>query len=75
MERSLSSLGTNIQDTRGQLVETREGYDSIVTHIQEMFQNLELINKVLSELGSFVRERSGELTTVMHDLEVLKRIG
>jgi hypothetical protein len=75
IERSLSSLGTNIQDTRGQLVETRDGYDSIVTHIQEMFQNLELINKVLSELGSFVRERSGDLSTVLHDLDVLKRIG
>ena len=30
---------------------------------------------VLSDLGSFVRDRNGALTSAMRDIEMLKRIG
>jgi methyl-accepting chemotaxis protein len=75
MESSLASLGNNIQDTRGQLVQTQEGYNSIVSQIEEMFKNLEMITAVLSDLGSFARDRNGALTGAMRDIEMLKRIG
>ncbi|MEY9449360.1 hypothetical protein ABIE82_006808 [Bradyrhizobium diazoefficiens] len=75
METSLESLGANINDTRGQLIQTQEGYNSIVTQIEEMFKNLQMINTVLSDLESFVRDRNGALTSAMSDIETLKRIG
>jgi methyl-accepting chemotaxis protein len=75
MESSLSSLGNNIQDTRGQLVQTQEGYSGIVNQIEAMFGNLDMINEVLSELESFVRERNGDLTAALRDIDMLKRIG
>jgi hypothetical protein len=75
METSLSSLGNNIQETRGQLVHTQDGYNSIVTQIEEMFKNLGLVNTVLADLGSFIRDRNGALTSAMRDIDVLKRIG
>ena len=75
METSLSSLGNNIQQTRGQLVQTQDGYNSIVTQIDEMFKNLHMVNTVLADLGSFMRDRNGALTSVMRDIDVLKRIG
>jgi SMC interacting uncharacterized protein involved in chromosome segregation len=75
MEASLESLGANIDNTRGQLIQTQEGYNSIVTQIEDMFKNLQMINTVLSHLESFVRDRNGALTSAMHDIETLKRIG
>lgn len=75
METSLESLGANINNTRGQLIQTQEGYDSIVTQIEDMFKNLQMINTVLSDLESFVRDRNGALTSAMNDIETLKRIG
>jgi hypothetical protein len=75
METSLSSLGNNIQQTRGQLVQTQEGYNSIVTQIDEMFKNLRIVSTVLADLGSFMRDRNGALTSAMRDIDVLKRIG
>ncbi|MGL9617987.1 methyl-accepting chemotaxis protein [Bradyrhizobium sp. U531] len=75
METSLESLGANINSTRGQLIQTQEGYDSIVTQIEDMFKNLQMINSVLSDLESFVRDRNGALTSAMNDIETLKRIG
>jgi methyl-accepting chemotaxis protein len=75
METSLASLGANIQETRGQLVQAGEGYGSIVTQIEQMFAKLETITGVLAELEGFVRERSRELAGVMHDLGTLKKIG
>jgi len=75
MESSLSSLGDNIQETRGQLLQTQDGYSSIVSHIEEMFRNLQTVNAVLSDLESFVRDRNGALTSAMRDIEMLKRIG
>jgi hypothetical protein len=75
METSLSSLGNNIQETRGQLVQTQEGYNSIVAQIEEMFKNLRMISAVLADLGSFMRDRNGALTSAMRDIDVLKRIG
>jgi hypothetical protein len=75
MESSLASLGKNIQDTRGQLVQTQEGYNSIVSQIEEMFKNLQMITTVLSDLGSFARDRNGALSGAMRDIEILKRIG
>jgi methyl-accepting chemotaxis protein len=74
METSLASLGGNIQETRGQLVQTQEGYNTIVTQIEEMFNNLGLINGVLSDLEIFVRERNGDRESAMHDIDMLKRI-
>jgi len=75
METSLASLGANIENTRGQLIQTQEGYDSIVTQIEEMFKNLQVVNTVLSDLENFVRDRNGALTGAMTDIETLKRIG
>jgi methyl-accepting chemotaxis protein len=75
METSLASLGTNIQETRGQLVQTQEGYNSIVTHIEEMFKNLQMVTAALSDLDGFVRDRNGALAGSMRDIEILKRIG
>ncbi|RXH35664.1 histidine kinase [Bradyrhizobium nanningense] len=75
METSLASLGANIDNTRSQLIQTQEGYNSIVTQIEDMFKNLQMINTVLSDLESFVRDRNGALTSAMHDIETLKRIG
>lgn len=75
MEKSLASLGDNINVTRGQLVKTQEGYNNIATEIDEMLKSVENINNVLSGLNGFVRERSAELVTVMHDIELLKHIG
>jgi hypothetical protein len=75
MESSLTSLGANIQETRGQLVQTQGGYDHIVTHIEKMFENLRLVTTVLSDLETFVRDRSGGLNDAMRDIEILKRIG
>jgi methyl-accepting chemotaxis protein len=54
MENALASLGENIDQTRGQLVQ--------------------MINTVLSDLEAFVRDRNGALESVMHDVDVLKRI-
>jgi hypothetical protein len=64
-----------IEVTRGQLLQTQDGYSSIVAHIEEMFQNLQTVNAVLSDLDAFVRDRSGALTSAMRDIEILKRIG
>ena len=64
-----------IEVTRGQLLQTQDGYSSIVTHIEEMFQNLQTVNAVLSDLDAFVRDRSGSLTSAIRDIEMLKRIG
>ncbi|PDT89284.1 histidine kinase [Bradyrhizobium sp. Y36] len=75
METSIESLGANINDTRGQLIQTQEGYNSIVTQIEDMFKNLQMINTVLSDLESFVRDRNGALTSAMNDIATLKRIG
>jgi len=75
MESSLASLGGNIEVTRGQLLQTQDGYSSIVAHIEEMFQNLQTVNAVLSDLDAFVRDRSGALTSAIRDIEMLKRIG
>ncbi|MBR0927394.1 FIST C-terminal domain-containing protein [Bradyrhizobium diazoefficiens] len=75
MESSIESLGANINETRGQLIQTQDGYNSIVTQIEDMFKNLQLINTVLSDLESFVRDRNGALTSAMDDIETLKRIG
>jgi hypothetical protein len=75
MESSLTSLGSNIKDTRGQLVQTQEGYNSIISRIEEMFKNLQMITTVLSDLDSFVRDRNGALTGAMRDIEILKRLG
>ncbi|TQF41600.1 histidine kinase [Bradyrhizobium sp. UNPF46] len=75
METSIESLGANINDTRGQLIRTQEGYNSIVTQIEDMFKNLQMINTVLSDLESFVRDRNGALTSAMNDIATLKRIG
>lgn len=75
MESSLESLGSNINMTRNQLIRTQEGYDGIVTQIEEMFKNLQTINAVLSDLETFVRDRNGALTGAMRDVETLKRIG
>jgi hypothetical protein len=74
MEKSLSALGGNIEETRGQLVQTQQGYDTIVTQIEDMFRNLGLINAVLSDLDVFVRERNGDRASAMHDIDMLKRI-
>jgi hypothetical protein len=74
MESSLTSLGDNISATRGQLVQTQEGYNGIVTQIEQMFKNLETVNSVLSDLESFVRDRSNALQGVMHDVDMLKKI-
>jgi hypothetical protein len=74
MESSLTSLGENISQTRGQLIQTQEGYNGIVNQIEEMFNNLQMINTVLSDLESFVRNRNGALESVLHDVDVLKRI-
>ena len=75
MQTALTALGNNIADTRGQLVETQEGYRSIVTEIEQMFLNIQSVNAVLSDLDGFVRDRSGMLNEVMGDIETLKRIG
>jgi hypothetical protein len=75
MESSLASLGGNIQETRGQLVRTQEGYNAIVTQIEEMFKNLGLINTVLSDLAAFAREGNGDRAGAMRDIDMLKRIG
>jgi hypothetical protein len=75
MESSLASLGGNIQETRGQLVQTQEGYTTIVTQIEQMFKNLEMINAVLSDLETFVQERNGDRASAMRDIDMLKRIG
>ena len=75
MESSLASLGNNIQDTRGQLIQTQEGYNSIVSHIEVMFKNLQTITAVLSDLGSFARDRNGALSGAMRDIQIVKRIG
>ncbi|QOZ77400.1 histidine kinase [Bradyrhizobium sp. CCBAU 53351] len=75
MESSIESLGANINETRGQLIQTQDGYNSIVTQIEDMFKNLQMINTVLSDLESFVRDRNGALTSAMDDIETLKRIG
>lgn len=75
MESSLTSLGANIQETRGQLVQTQGGYDRIVTHIEQMFDNLRQVTTVLSDLETFARDRSGSLKDAMRDIETLKRIG
>lgn len=64
-----------IEVTRGQLLQTQDGYSSIVTHIEEMFQNLQTVNAVLSDLDAFVRDRSGALTSAIRDIEMLKRVG
>jgi methyl-accepting chemotaxis protein len=75
METSLTSLGGNIQETRGQLAQTQEGYNTIVAQIEEMFKNLGLVTAVLSDLETFVQERSGDRTSAMRDIDMLKRIG
>jgi hypothetical protein len=75
MESSLDSLGKNINDTRGQMVQTQEGYTAIVTQIEEMFENLQKINTVLADLETFMHDRNGALTTAVGDIEMLKRIG
>ncbi|MBR0715940.1 methyl-accepting chemotaxis protein [Bradyrhizobium liaoningense] len=75
METSIESLGSNITATRDQLIRTQEGFDGIVTQIEEMFKNLQTINTVLAGLETFVRDRNGALTSAMHDIETLKRIG
>jgi hypothetical protein len=75
MESSLESLGANINDTRDQLIQTQDGYNSIVTQIEEMFKNLQMINTVLADLEAFVRDRNGALTSAMNDIETLQRIG
>lgn len=75
MEGSLASLGTNIQETRDQLVQTQQGYGSIVTHIEEMFNDIQMVNTLLSELQSSVHDRNDELMNSMRDIEMLKRIG
>ncbi|MDN5001877.1 FIST N-terminal domain-containing protein [Bradyrhizobium sp. GCM10027634] len=75
METSLESLGANINETRGQLIQTQDGYNSIVAQIEEMFKNLQMINAVLADLETFVRDRNGALTSAMNDIETLKRIG
>jgi len=74
METSLTSLGENISQTRGQLVQTQEGYNGIVSQIEQMFKNLGTVNAVLSDLESFVRDRNSALQGVMHDVGMLKRI-
>jgi hypothetical protein len=74
MESSLAALGGNIQETRGQLVQTQQGYDIIVSQIEDMFKNLGLVNTVLSDLDVFVRERSGDRASALNDIEMLKRI-
>jgi hypothetical protein len=40
-----------------------------------MFGNIQMINGVLSELESFVRERNDGLTGALRDADMLKRIG
>jgi hypothetical protein len=40
-----------------------------------MFKNLQMINTVLSDLETFVRDRNGALTSAMNDIETLRRIG
>ena len=75
MESSLAALGGNIQDTRGQLVQTQQGYNTIVTQIEEMFKNLGLVSTVLSDLEAFVRERNGDRASAKRDIDMLKRIG
>jgi hypothetical protein len=75
MESSLASLGGNIQETRGQLVQTQQGYNAIVTQIEDMFKNLGLVSTVLSDLETFVRERNGDRASAMRDIDMLKRIG
>jgi hypothetical protein len=40
-----------------------------------MFQNLQTVNTVLSDLEAFVRDRNAALTSALHDIEMLKRIG
>ena len=74
MENSLAALGGNIQETRGQLAQTQQGYNTIVTQIEDMFRNLGLVNAVLSDLDVFVRERSSDRANAMHDIGMLKRI-
>jgi hypothetical protein len=49
MESSLYSLGENISQMRGRLVQTQEGYSGIVDQIEQMFKNLQMINAVLSD--------------------------
>jgi len=75
MEGSLESLGSKINQTRSQLVNTQNGYSDIVAKIEEMFSNLQEINKVLSDLETFVRDRNGVLASVMDDIDTLKKIG
>jgi hypothetical protein len=75
MESSLTSLGGNIQETRGQLAQTQEGYNMIVKQIEEMFKNLGLVTAVLSDLETFVQERSGDRSSAMRDIDMLRRIG
>lgn len=75
MESSLESLGANINNTRGQMIQTQDGYNSIVAQIEDMFKNLQMINTVLSDLEAFVRDRNGALSSAMSDIETLKRIG
>jgi methyl-accepting chemotaxis protein len=74
MESSLTSLGENISQTRGQLVQTQEGYNGIVDQIEQMFKNLQMINAVLSDLESFVQDRNSALQGVMNDVDMLKKI-
>jgi hypothetical protein len=74
MESSLTSLGENINQTRGQLVQTQEGYNGIVSQIEQMFRNLGTVNSVLSDLESFVHDRNNALQGVMHDVGMLKKI-
>ena len=74
IEKSVASLGDNIEDTRTQFLQTQEGYAGVVDHIEEIFKNIQTVTSVLSDLGQATQERSGMLSEVMSDIAVLKRL-
>lgn len=75
MKEALESLGGNIEHTRENLLEAQSSYGGIVHETETMTNDLESVNRVLAELGSFVEDRNQMIHSVMQDVELLRRVG
>ena len=75
MREALESLGGNIEHTRENLLEAQSSYGGIVHETETMTNDLESVNRVLAELGSFVEDRNQMIHSVMQDVELLRRVG
>jgi len=75
IEGTLSSLGSDIENTRVRFSQAQDRFQGMANGLQDVHHHTAAIEQVLSALADLIRDRAVTLRTIERDIGILTRLG